>query len=118
MNTALSILMSALLGIHAMLGCCWHHAHVAHDDEVAGEHNHDDHSPVDHDHRSQGNSNCVFVRGDSQVSNHLTSAGDSHAVYAVATTIPEFVAVASSALPSVPCLPDPRAHQLVAMLRC
>ena len=38
MNVILSMVMSGLLLIHAVLGCCWHHAHTCARHDSAAEH--------------------------------------------------------------------------------
>lgn len=50
-------------GAHVLLGCWWHHAHAASPDraQVAAEHNHDSHSPVDHDHDRDQCPDCAGV---------------------------------------------------------
>lgn len=57
-QSMLSILLAAVLGIHAVLGCCWHHAHDCQSCQLRAEQaskvQHDRHCCPGHRHASDG----------------------------------------------------------------
>lgn len=118
MSSVLSILMSILLGVHAMLGCCWHHAHHRQVEEHLAEHNHDEHSPIDHDHESEGNSDCLFVKCETR---NASYAADNFGLVTVSSTIALSLNAcidAGASLSANLCVNGTPVHFLVAMLRC
>lgn len=72
MHRLISSLMAAVLLAHALLGCCWHHAHAcvmeSEEPSVCAAHRDDSHGAPDgsdehdgHQHECGGGT-CVFVR--------------------------------------------------------
>lgn len=114
----LPILMSLLLGIHAMLGCCWHHAHQRQVEEHLAEHNHDEHSPIDHDHNSEGNSDCLFVKCETRSAGYSSNSFGPVVVNpAIVLSLNDRIAAGASA-PATLGMNGTSDHFLVAMLRC
>jgi len=75
MRTFFAILTAALVSLHALLGCCWHHGHscaVGHDEHASVgfvEHCGSEHSNASHEHESPHRdacqeSPCVFTTVD------------------------------------------------------
>jgi hypothetical protein len=120
MHHAISSLVTASLALHMLLGCCWHHAHAeaAECAEISADHDHDEHSPVDHDHsKSCDGEGCVFVKCEQTSAQVFASA-------VTFTAIPQPVAMTLSLGNST--APSPRlliplecsAHFMCSMLRC
>lgn len=93
MKRPIVLLTAAVLLAHALLGCCWHHAHAS-AGGVAEPCSHDGH---EHGHSDDGTESeppgqpcdegsCVFVRGDGSPSVEMTLA---HALVGCIATAPE-----------------------------
>ena len=107
------------LALHTLLGCCWHHAHgnEGHEAVACEGHNHDDHSPVDHDHKFDCNESvCSFVKGDQTNMLPTISANPVAVVLDVAISPATSSAETAANVSWPPSVTAP--HFLCAMLRC
>ncbi len=65
MRDLIGITLDVSLAVHALLGCCAHHAHAGHDEMAT--HEHADHGDEGEGDKACEESECVFAGGTSRI---------------------------------------------------